>query len=351
MSYILGAIIGYFGGIVLHEMGHAAAAKLNGWSIKGFCIGEAPFIWEGMIGKTKMQVGLFPISGKVLAIPKMQSSRSKYVFFAASGIFVNAILFLVAFYANMNSENGWFPMGVMITQALLVVTNLIPQAANHSRIANDGHQIWSHIKASKTPFETWKESLNRVYAPYSETPDTKFDPTERFYDFGKVLAENGQLSKSRAIDNKVEFLKKFQNKAALPISEELLILDLIITDILLYDFERSASKLVELGERAFSIGAYSSAIRQTYRSVLVEVGRFADALTFFEPGEEKSKSDFVRALNLIYHARAENGAGNPLLAKDLSKEAKALVETIPQAPDFVKLLARMNDELNSGGVI
>ena len=85
--------------------------------------------------------------------------------------------------------------------------------------------------------------------------------------------------------------------------------------------------------------------------MLVESGRFDEALGYFDPQEEKSKSDFVASLNFVYRARAENGAGDRLLATQLGQDAKNLIAKIPQAPQFQSLLNRMETEFQSRGDI
>lgn len=351
MSYVLGYIVGTILGIILHEIGHAIAAKLNGWPLEGFRIGRAPFIWEGMYQGVKLELSLIAISGRVFCLPDMRASKFKFIFLYSSGLFVNTLIFLIAYMSFLNSESGLFFLGLMVSQATLVVFNLFPLGSKSAIQNHDGYNICKYMTSKQTPFEIWTANLNLIYVPYAEVSDTNFEPSELMREFAKITSEKNSMPAPQFLDKRLVVLDKLQKSLSHSKTEELLMLDAIITDILLHDFEHGKSQLYDLGEKAFSLGSHSTAILQTYRSVLVESGRFDEALGYFDPQEEKSKSDFVASLNFVYRARAENGAGDRLLATQLGQDAKNLIAKIPQAPQFQSLLNRMETEFQSRGDI
>lgn len=349
MSYILGLVIGTVVGIILHEIGHAIAGKLNGWPIKEFRLGKAPFVWQGNYWGIRFELGLQPFSGQVSCLPDMHASKAKFIFFHSSGLIVNTIVFLLAYSSFLKSEyeSGFFFLGVIVSQAVIIFFNLFPFASEKASPLHDGRNIWKYIISKQTPIETWKDSLNLIFAPYAEITDSYFKPSELMLEFLKIGLEKNSLPDSQILDRKLVVLEKLQKSFTRSKIEELYMLDAVITNILLHDFERKKSQLHELGERALSIGAYSNAILQTYRSVLVESGKFGQALGYFNPEEDKSKSDFVASLNLVYRARAENGAGDRQVAIQLGQDAKNLIAKIPQASEFQCLLNRMEAEFQS----
>lgn len=51
--------------LLVHECGHAAAARLVNVRIWGVRLGMGPVLWEGMIGEVRVHLALFPVLGAV----------------------------------------------------------------------------------------------------------------------------------------------------------------------------------------------------------------------------------------------------------------------------------------------
>lgn len=59
--------------LVLHELGHAVAARLLGWDVKEIVIGFGRTLWQFRLGETQIRIKLAPVEGYVL--PAANSAR------------------------------------------------------------------------------------------------------------------------------------------------------------------------------------------------------------------------------------------------------------------------------------
>ena len=55
--------------LVVHELGHALAAKALGWRVREIVIGFGRELWRGQIGETRLSIRLAPVEGYVLPEP------------------------------------------------------------------------------------------------------------------------------------------------------------------------------------------------------------------------------------------------------------------------------------------
>jgi len=72
--------------LVLHEAGHALAAKLLDWQVREIVIGFGRELWRWQIGETRIVVKLAPVEGYVLPAPRSaQNIRAKSMLIYAAG--------------------------------------------------------------------------------------------------------------------------------------------------------------------------------------------------------------------------------------------------------------------------
>lgn len=86
--------------LVLHEAGHALAAKLLDWQVREIVIGFGRELWRCKIGETRVVIKLAPVEGYVLPAPRSaQNIRLKSMLIYAAGpgveLLVLAVLVLV----------------------------------------------------------------------------------------------------------------------------------------------------------------------------------------------------------------------------------------------------------------
>ena len=64
MSYVL-AFVGFSALIILHELGHFAAAKWTGMRVERFSLFFPPHVWKRTRGETEYAIGTIPLGGYV----------------------------------------------------------------------------------------------------------------------------------------------------------------------------------------------------------------------------------------------------------------------------------------------
>lgn len=89
--------------LVLHELGHAVAAKALGWRVREIVIGFGRTLWQWQIGETLVKIKLAPVEGYVLpapAAPRNLRLKSTLIYAAGPGA---ELLLLAAMIALL----GW----------------------------------------------------------------------------------------------------------------------------------------------------------------------------------------------------------------------------------------------------
>lgn len=72
--------------LLVHELGHALAAKLLGWRVREIVIGFGRDLWQFEIGDTRVKIKLLPVEGYVLPAPNTPDSlRLKSMLIYAAG--------------------------------------------------------------------------------------------------------------------------------------------------------------------------------------------------------------------------------------------------------------------------
>jgi hypothetical protein len=72
--------------LVLHELGHAAAAHLLGWRVREIVIGFGQDLWRWQIGETRVRIKLVPLEGYILPTPvNTEQVRWKSMLIYAAG--------------------------------------------------------------------------------------------------------------------------------------------------------------------------------------------------------------------------------------------------------------------------
>jgi len=134
---------------VLHELGHALAAKLVGWQVEEFVIGYGKIVKEFRYHETKVEFRTLPIGGYIL--PKSTPEnwgrfKSAFVYFAGPGIELIVFFSIYSFigFDNLMNPGGstfhFILQGIGISAVTGAVLNLIPFSAltEKGETPNDG---------------------------------------------------------------------------------------------------------------------------------------------------------------------------------------------------------------------
>src|SRR5262249_49327040 len=134
----------------------------------------------------------------------------------------------------------------------------------------------------------------------------------------------------------------------LPRELELLVLDVLMTDALIFSDPGLRSRLEEWSRRALELGPDVPTIRGSCGSVLVELGRNEEGKATLEPLVAAAGSPMDLVLSRTFLARAEQRLGDGATAHRLIGEARAICKTKALAPAVVLLVERVADEIGAG---
>jgi hypothetical protein len=121
--------------LVVHEAGHALAAKALGWRVREIVIGFGRTLWKWELGETRIKVKLAPVEGYVLPAPAEASAvrlKSALVYAAGPGAEIAVLLALVAIFGRDTVFNESDQAGLVALKTLAFVIivgagfNLLP---------------------------------------------------------------------------------------------------------------------------------------------------------------------------------------------------------------------------------
>jgi len=121
--------------LVLHELGHAMAAKLLGWRVREIVIGFGRDLWQWQSGDTHIRVKLAPVEGYVLPTPmnaKHIRIKSMLIYAAGPGAELLLLGVLVQIFGWEFVFSGSGDLGQVALQSLAIAIllgagfNLIP---------------------------------------------------------------------------------------------------------------------------------------------------------------------------------------------------------------------------------
>lgn len=121
--------------LVVHELGHAVAARLLGWRVREIVIGFGRTLWRWQYGETRIRVKLAPIEGYVLPAPSgRRHARAKSMLIYAAGpgaeLAVLALLILAFGWDTVFNESDRVSMVALKTLAIVILVgagfNLLP---------------------------------------------------------------------------------------------------------------------------------------------------------------------------------------------------------------------------------
>jgi hypothetical protein len=121
--------------LIVHELGHALAAKAMGWRVREVVIGFGRTLWQWDIGETRIKVKLAPVEGYVLPAPSDASAvrlKSALVYAAGPGAEIAVLLLLLAVFGYDTVFNDSDQAGLIALKTLAFVIlvgagfNLLP---------------------------------------------------------------------------------------------------------------------------------------------------------------------------------------------------------------------------------
>jgi peptidase M50-like protein len=172
----------------IHEAGHAVTAHLLGWRVGEVVIGMGRALHRFRLGKTVVEVRMFPIEGFCATVPTNMDAprlKSALIYFAGPGveILILAMLVLAVGLEPLTSHTEQVGMlacqGLAIAILASVVFNLVPHYAvsQHGMVPNDGLGI---IQSFFKPDSHYLAMIGRSFDADWQAPEERRDDEDDY---------------------------------------------------------------------------------------------------------------------------------------------------------------------------
>ena len=358
--FYLNALVGFAAlvvSMVLHELGHAAVARLVGFKVFLVIIGIGPRLFEGHAGATRVIVNAFPTFGlTTVATRRPERFRSRYSLVVLAGPATNlglAALCYVWLGGDVSLASffqGLAPVtAALFANLLLFVTNVIPFGS----FATDGYQL---VRIpGLTPAERLEheasyfahEGFEILLAGDIEGAESRFRAgLERYpeslilnLNLGVGLVSGGAHGEAHAIFAELDERDDALSQSMMPLIAN----NLAYCEVL--DGKPEQLAAAELNcERALTAAPRMPAFLATHGCLLLRRGELKRGLALLRRGFHGSPDRLSKAMNAGWLAIGEGLAGNPAKAKRWLERARKLY---PRAP-FLDVVGRELDNAALG---
>jgi hypothetical protein len=211
---------------------------------------------------------------------------------------------------------------------------------NGTRMASDGLQVLRLLRSSRTTASGYLAALDR----YGDARLLR--PSQAVSRIAQQLARS-----ERWIDEKIrrdvqEALLDELAQGGLTRAEEMLVLDALVTDGLLYGDPELRFQLDEWSQRALQLGPDIKTLLGSRGAVLVELGQYEKGKALLEKAAVAGRSNpFDSIMTSIFLARAKHALGDAAAARRLMAAARMEVETGEPSQGVISLIKRTEAEL------
>lgn len=333
-------LLAYAIGVVCHETGHLLLALLGSIPVRLISIGAGPVVLRGRIGETTLELRLLPLSGFVFHYPLLQYRRFRHVLFLLGGVVANAMVIGVVMaldaFGALSQQARSTLMAVVLAQLVLIIVSLLPLRARFAGIpiGTDGLQLLQILRGTH-PAAHAGLAYNSLLGAYSTSGQV--DPTVAS---SRVLYHSGRVDRwtdAKARYDTHEALLRELARRNLPREAEILVLDTLVTDGLVFGDAHLRSRLDEWSARALELGPEVNTLRGSRGAVLVELGRYEEGKALLKSVLVADKTEGLDAsvdtlMTQVFLARAELKLGNTAAAQLLAAEARARAEAFTDSP-------------------
>ncbi|WP_425329955.1 bleomycin resistance protein [Terrirubrum flagellatum] len=349
-----GLVGGWIVGLIFHEGGHWLAAALVSFQAREVIIGTGPTLVSQRIGETHLQWRRWPVSGLVLTYPIPDFHRGRYGLYLMGGLLGNIVFITLLIWTAMaapdRSALEAAAVGAITSQIAFVLGQLIPKQATIAgvKVENDGLQLWrlargriSWPQANQKAFDAMRRRYRAPQAP--EQPLTRASMRILFH-----LSRVDRWADERVRrETHAAFLREL-DRGDLQQDEELLVLDVLITDGLLFADPELRPRLDEWSQQACARAPDSKNLRWTRGGVLVELGRFSEARILLDDILIGDADEMNARFGSLFLARAEAAGGNVEKARRIANQLYVWARFNPCDPAIKALIERTRAEISRG---
>ena len=332
-------------GTLAHELGHLICAGIASIKVERIVIGGGPVLARGRIGGLAVELRRWPVSGAVWPAPDaVLPKRWLLALFLLGGVLGNiAVIGLVSWLhaagvAPQIIDRAGPP--ILLVQVWIIIANLAPHHGhlNGIPVTSDGLQLLSLVSrrvANLALLRPYRSSRLRLL------------PSKAFLRIVDQVAHPG-----RQIDPEIrrevwEALRRELAQGGLPADEEMLVLDCLVTDALIYADPALCSQLEAWSLRAIQLGPRVRTLIGSRGCALIEAGAYEEGKAMLAPlVSAKDTALFDGLMSRIFLARAEHALGDEAAARHLMAQAREIAGTAGRE-NVNALIERIENEMQT----
>jgi hypothetical protein len=350
-----GWIAGWFLGVICHETGHFLGATAVGFPAYRVSYGMGPVLWRRRFNNTWFEIRAHLWHGIVLIYPGLSFRKYPSMLFVAGGplgnlaLIAGLALFLAKVPVTLQVQDAL--AGVMIAQLSMIAGTLVPARCTIRGVVypSDGRQLIDIARERRTdpptPVGLVMATFLRPYCNGQEPVLPAPDVVERLW---RHLTDPERWIRADIRRETAAALLQELQRGDLTRELELVVLDVLITDALIFSDPELRPRLEEWSRRALELGPDVPTIRGSCGSVLVELGRDEEGKAMLEPVVAADGSEMDLVLSRTFLARAEHRLGDSVSARRLVDEARAICKTKALSPAVTLLVERIAQEVGVG---
>jgi peptidase M50-like protein len=348
--------VGYYLGCCVHELGHFVCGRAASIQIQHVWLGRGPLLFYHRFGETTFELRLnLRAGGAAVPFRPLRYNRYAWMFFTLGGAIANATLlallllaFKIPWSGNIVADPRWGLAGAAAAQVMLIVRNLRPHSWVHDgrAINSDGAILWSLMREkNKDAMEqgAYFVGMLRRYASGAEPEFTASLAAERIFSHIVRVDRSTDERVRREVD---DALLRELKRGGLSKEEELLTLDALMTDAVLYEDPALLAQIDAWSLRALALGPEVKTLHGTRGAALVALKCYDEAKILLTPLTGEDADAFDRLLSKTFLARAEHGLGNTAAARTLIAQAQTICDSGPPRPAAAALVARVAKEVD-----
>lgn len=349
-----GWIVGWFVGVICHETGHFVGATAAGFPVYRMSWGMGPVLLRRRFNDTWFEIRAHLWHGIVLIDPGLRFRKYASMLFVAGGVLGNLtllaglLLFLAAVPVTLPVQDAL--AGVAIAQLSMIAGTLVPTRCKVKGVIypSDGRQLIDIARERRIdPPSPVALVMTEMLRPYFNGREPVLPAPEVIARIWRHFGDPERWTRPDIRRDTDAGLARELQLGGLPHEVELLVLDAVMTNALLFGDSELRSRLDEWSRRALELGPDVPTIRGSYGSVLVELGRNEEGKAVLEPVVAADGSDMDRVLSRTFLARAEHRLGDSARARHLIGEAREICKTKGPSPAVVQLVERIAREVGA----
>jgi hypothetical protein len=297
-------------GTILHELAHAVAAVLVGFTPRHIRIGAGPKLFRVRLGEAIIEVRLIPGWGMVETYTPLVERRLGMFLHVAAGPASDIALLVALIAASKHLPSGEIYNAMIVpailAQLLTTLANLWPHRATvyGQETGSDALLMWRILRHG-TGIGPYRDVYGKMLSPHLASGET----LPRFNRNSEIIAWHIVSDIGRQSTAEPESAQRLERLLAedLPTCERILVLDALATAALVAPKPAGRADLDRRSEALLALDPSSPTLRGTRGAALIEIGRYEDGIAMLADAEDDSQFNncLVAAFRALGYFRSD----------------------------------------------